>query len=94
MAERLCGSKRPEEAYAGAPSFLGYRIRRTYFARKWKLGDAGKSILIMTCIRPFMTTSIGENPLGPRPRGYTRLRLTRTAIPSPTSRTGCASPPN
>ena len=57
-----------------------------------KPGDAGKSILIMN-VHP----SAVVNPPGlttasrSRPRRCTNSRLTRTAMPSPTSHTGCAS---
>jgi hypothetical protein len=64
-----------------------------------KPGDASKSILIMNVhpsARDFLDC---ENPLGPTtvdpspPRPYTSSRLTRTAMPSPISRTGCAFRP-
>ena len=58
-----------------------------------KPGDAGKSILIMN-VHP----SAGVNPPGPRrtnpsrPRRSTNSGLIPTAMPSPISRTECASP--
>ena len=57
-----------------------------------KPGDAGKSILIMN-VHP----SAIVNPPGPTTADPSRLtrctnsRSTRTAMPSPISRTGCAS---
>ena len=61
-----------------------------------KPGDAGKSILIMNVLHPSAGREIRRDPLPPslsRPRRFTSSRLTRTAMPWPTSRTGCASRP-